>query len=62
MDFDFINELRRMLQSKAIFEYSIDGLQYAAMAFFILKMIQLVQRSSENIKIYITSNKEIDYE
>lgn len=54
MDFDFINELRRMLQSKAIFEYSIDGLQYAAMAFFILKMIQLVLKKSTDSKIGYT--------
>ncbi|AVM51550.1 hypothetical protein [Capnocytophaga sp. oral taxon 878] len=51
MDFDFINELRKMLQSEEVFEYSIDGLQYAAMAFFIFKMIQLVFKKSTDPKI-----------
>lgn len=50
MNFDFINSLRKSLEGYNLFTYSLEGIKILAIAFIVLKMIQLVLKNSTEEK------------
>jgi membrane protein len=54
MDFDFINDIRKLLQGYNIFSYTLDGIKILALAFIILKAIQILLKNSTEEKFNYT--------
>ena len=54
MNFDFINSLRKSLEGYNIFSYTLNGIKILALAFIVLKAIQLIFKNSTEEKFDYT--------